>query len=380
MSKQGGFWSYVHEDDKDEGGRITALAELLSRRLRLLTGQNFQIFLDHDSIGWGDDWESRIDEALIGTTFFIPILTPSYFRSESCRKELIRFCSTAKALGLEELILPIYYVTIPEVDSIAPSGDDLIDLVKRYQWIDWREIALENRDSETHRKQVHLLAEQLLARASTAEAKPAPIPKVNLTIENSKRSDSNEDDNPGIIEILAEGEQALPKLSNLMAEYSPILENLSAIINEGTQRITLGDNQGKGFAGRLLVSKWLAEKFEIPAEHLEKLAPEFLETLLKVDPMISTIFKLAHDTADEGEKAAIIEFVTTIRSVVDAAEYGLGAANTLANIIRDNSNWSKDLRKPMRRIERALLQLSDARAIFRQWKAQSSDLVGDHLT
>jgi hypothetical protein len=139
MPGRSGFWSYVRQDDIDEAGRISDLSTSLSKKVRLLTGQEFPIFLDRNSIGWGDDWESRIEEALEGTTFFIPILTPSYFLSENCRKELLRFSSTATALGLKELILPIYYVTVPELESPSPSGDDLINLVRRYQWVDWRD-------------------------------------------------------------------------------------------------------------------------------------------------------------------------------------------------------------------------------------------------
>lgn len=380
MNGRSGFWSYVRDDDADEGGRISELAGLFSRRVRLLTGQSFPIFLDHESIGWGDDWESRIDEALIATTFFVPILTPSYFRSESCRKELLRFSSTATALGLEELILPIYYVAIPELESPPPSGDDLIDLVRRYQWVDWRDTALEDRESSAHRKQVDALAQQLLRRAAAADAKPAVSASAGSQARehgagHPEREAANEDEEPGVLEVLAEGEQALPRLSQLMEAYLPIMKEMSSAANEGTQRLKQSDGLGKGFGGRLLVGKWLANKWANPAEQLEKLAAGFLEELLKIDPMIVTIFQLARAAIDDEERAAIVGFVKVIQTMADAAEEGLGAADSLATVVHENSNWSKDLRKPMQRIERALRQFADARAVFRQWKAQSFDLL-----
>lgn len=49
---------------------------------------------------------SESSQALQETTFFIPIITPSYFRSEPCRKELLDFARAARQFGVEQLILP----------------------------------------------------------------------------------------------------------------------------------------------------------------------------------------------------------------------------------------------------------------------------------
>jgi len=369
MKGPSAFWSYVHADDKDEGKRITQLADLLSRRVRLLTGEPFPIFLDRESIGWGDDWESKIDEALIKTTFFIPILTPSYFRSEACRNELIRFSSTAKALGLDELILPIYYVTIPELDSAPPSGDDLIDQMRRYQWADWRKTALEDSESSIHRKQVDALAQQLLKSVAQADAKPAIAELVPRAGDSGVQQQRGEDDKPGVVDILAEGEGALERLNTLLEQYSPVMKVISDRTTEGTNRIKRSDTQGKGFSGRLLAGRWLATELTGPAEQLEKLAAAFLEELLKVDQMVVTIFQIARRPNESEDRDAVANFVKTVLYMVDAAETGLGKVDELAVTVHENLNWSKDLRKPLQRIERALRQFADARAVFRQWRS-----------
>src|SRR5262245_35542590 len=79
LQAQQAFWSYVHQDDADEGGRIAQLAKLLAARVRFLTGAPLTIFYDQTDIGWGDDWRARLDQELLSTTFFIPVVTASYF-------------------------------------------------------------------------------------------------------------------------------------------------------------------------------------------------------------------------------------------------------------------------------------------------------------
>jgi hypothetical protein len=93
MSAEGaaGFWSYVHRDDEAAGRRITRLATLLREAYGLATGADLELFVDRESLAWGDAWRERIDVAIAGTTFFIPILTPRYFESSECRHELLKF-------------------------------------------------------------------------------------------------------------------------------------------------------------------------------------------------------------------------------------------------------------------------------------------------
>jgi hypothetical protein len=85
------FLSYVRFDDKHEDGKISEIRERLSSEVRAQTGDEFPIFQDRNDIQWGENWESRIEDALDSSTFLIPVITPSFFKSPSCRKELERF-------------------------------------------------------------------------------------------------------------------------------------------------------------------------------------------------------------------------------------------------------------------------------------------------
>jgi F-box protein 11 len=138
------FLSYVHYDDEHEEGRITELLKRLEGEIRVQTGlKEFNIFQDRD-ICWGEQWQARIDSTLDAATFFIPILTPLFFRSDACRNELSKFLDRETALHRHDLILPIYYVNAPEFnDPIKRAGDSLARTLAARQYVDWRELRLE---------------------------------------------------------------------------------------------------------------------------------------------------------------------------------------------------------------------------------------------
>ncbi len=176
-----GFWSYVQQDDADDFGRILDLAGRLRGAYRLRQADELTLFVDRESVQWGDEWSARIDAAIAGTTFFIPVITPSYFKSQACRKELLKFERQARKLGLEQLIMPIYWVPVPELeDNPDEAGDEAITVIARYQWQDFREVRLEDESSSTFRKAVSNLANELANRATrvtaTVEDAPPPAP------------------------------------------------------------------------------------------------------------------------------------------------------------------------------------------------------------
>ncbi len=158
-----GFWSYAHADDDDDGGAVLGLAKRLQSEFSLLTGEPLALFVDRKDLAWGQEWRRRIDDALAGTTFFIAIVTPRYFKSDECRRELLTFAGQAQSLGLEELLLPILYSEVP---SMSPdSEDEAVALVARTQYVDWTASRLQEQSSAAYRAAVNGLAKRLVAIA-----------------------------------------------------------------------------------------------------------------------------------------------------------------------------------------------------------------------
>lgn len=163
-----GLWSYVHADDLADGERISKLARDVGDQFEMLTGETIEIFLDKDALQWGDEWRERIDDALSSIAFFVAVLSPRYFKRPECRRELNFFARRATDLGVKELVLPLLYVDVPGIhdDDVV---DELVALVRTFQWEDWRDVRFLDVASEGYRRGVTRLAARLVDANTKAE-------------------------------------------------------------------------------------------------------------------------------------------------------------------------------------------------------------------
>jgi DivIVA domain-containing protein len=156
------FMSYAHIDDKHLNGMLSEFCRRLSAEVRVQTGREFVIFQDRTAIAWGQNWQARINEALDTVTLLIPIITPSFFRSESCRKELGRFLDREKRLGRNDLILPVYLIYSDEMeDRSRREVDHMARVLSDRQWADWRELRFEPFTSTKVKEAVAQLAQRM---------------------------------------------------------------------------------------------------------------------------------------------------------------------------------------------------------------------------
>lgn len=156
------FLSYVRADDQYEGGLISQLRERLSAEVRMQIGQDFPIFQDRSDIVWGQNWRTRIEETLDTVTLLIPVMTPGFFRSAPCRQEVTRFLERERRLGRGDLILPVYYVSAPQLDDSAQrEADPLATALFARQYADWRELRFEPFTAPVVRKALAQLAIRL---------------------------------------------------------------------------------------------------------------------------------------------------------------------------------------------------------------------------
>jgi CheY-like chemotaxis protein len=134
------FLSYTSRDDEFFGGAITSLRKSLELGVQVVTGhKNFNIFQDIDGIEFGQQWQKRLDQAIASTRFLIPIITPLFFQSDACRDELTKFMAHEKKQKRDDLILPVYYVTVPLLERRDMMRDDSIaTAISARQRYDWR--------------------------------------------------------------------------------------------------------------------------------------------------------------------------------------------------------------------------------------------------
>ena len=174
--------SYAHEDDKYE--HVTRFYERLSHEVGVYIGEEFLIFRDREEILLGQSWKERIEESLDEVTFLIPIITPRFFNSSACRRELQRFLEREEKLKRDDLILPVYFIDCPLMNEAEKrAGNELAQAILKHQYADWRELRHEPFTSLQVGKTLEKLAVQIRDALERVQASPKPeVSKPNADV------------------------------------------------------------------------------------------------------------------------------------------------------------------------------------------------------
>lgn len=163
-----GFLSYVRDDDAHDRGRLTEFRKRLSGEVFAQTGECFDIFQDRNDIAWGQNWRERIHDCIDAGAFLICIITPRFFKSDSCRDEIERFALWEKQLGRNDLILPVYYIDCPLLnDGSRRKSDPVAQLISERNWADWRDQRFESINSPRSMKMFARLAGHIRSALDT---------------------------------------------------------------------------------------------------------------------------------------------------------------------------------------------------------------------
>jgi hypothetical protein len=153
-----GFFSYSREDDEDSNDALSALRYRIQYELRGQLGRQrrtFRLWQDKEAIAAGKLWESEIKAAVAQSVFFIPIITPTVVRSGYCQFELELFLAREAELKRDDLIFPILYIRVPELeDTERFQNYPVLSVIAKRQYVDWRELRLRDVNSTEVREAI----------------------------------------------------------------------------------------------------------------------------------------------------------------------------------------------------------------------------------
>lgn len=361
MTAIDGFWSYVHADDDAESGRIAQLARDVVAQFEMLTGESISLFLDRDRLQWGDDWRPKVDASLSSIAFFVPVITPRYFMSEECRRELNYFARQAQRLGIEELVLPVLWIDVPGLHEDKPT-DELLALVKRFQWSDWTALRFSDLGSGEYRKAVAELAARLVQANSAAEASAR-----NLDIDKVESEPDDED--LGTLDKLGVMEESLPQMTEILNQVGGTIEEIGLAMQGATGEIEANTNPSAALATRLRIARKLASELAGPATSIRSLGNDFSSSLNDVDEGVRIIIARApEEVRDNTQSRTEFEgFFDAIRGMVAQSEVGLGAVANMIAQLEPIEKLSRDLRQPLRTLREGLTLFVDGLTVMRGW-------------
>jgi hypothetical protein len=368
-----GFWSYAHEDDAAEGGRIVRLRERIQAEYKMLTGSSLDIVVDREHLNWGQNFRARLESAIEDTSFFIPILTETYFQSNECRREFQQFVASARELGLERLVMSIRYSAVRDLSE--DSRDTLKALAATMQYENWQDLRLEDEDSKAYRIGVNRLAQRLVDLTKESETLLPKLPTsghltrattgVHESAEPEQHTDDDEDA-PGYLEKMAD----FPAISQAwMAQIEKVSRSMNAVtapFTAFTPSLQAADSQPNPFAAKIQITRRLATALDEPLTEFEADAQEYVAKLVAFDPIVQTMIETLRLSDDENSKQA----VASIRGLVEASQEAIGKLLSAADTARRYRGMSKDLRPMLRRFETGLRNIADAQSIIDGWGEQ----------
>lgn len=192
---------------------------------------------------------------------------------------------------------------------------------------------------------------------------------------SSEPDDSDESEEPGFMDVLAEGEAAIGELTEVLERAGALMQETGGLAADAQGNVKESDARKGGFAGRLNVARQLATDLTPPAVALEIAATEFNAGIAKIDAMLRYI--IARSTEEPAEAGEAQGFVRSVLGMIDASEQSevgvrgmLTGAISLRKIARDLSPVSKMM-------ERAMNQFLKGMGVISGWRDPLNGLLKD---
>ncbi len=215
------FLSYNHADNEHLENGIIRFVEKVKEEYEFSYGETLSLFIDTQSIQWGDDWRKALSRGIEATNFIMPAVTPRYVLSSSCRDELFKFCERIKG-NSHSHILPMIWQPIDAMtlDSVSEKARGIIQNQQYLQLSNLRD--LPETDVE-YKKMVRMTTTKL--REVIESHGP------NGVTVNSAIPDSTTDDERGLLEQLDEANAGIAILQTSITRAVTDIDTIAEALN-----------------------------------------------------------------------------------------------------------------------------------------------------
>jgi TIR domain len=324
-----------------------------------------ELFVDRDSISWGEEWRERIDSFLTQTTFLVPIITPRYFTRSECRRELLEFVAKAKSLGVEKLLLPILYIEVKGLSVDSP--DEAVTLIARTQYVDWHTNRLLEPGSREYRTAVNALALRLLEIArSVAETQLSQELKLNA------EEDVEGDGLYGISEIIEKITELLPDWLDVVLGEQVNDAQVSATWQEYSKKIAKLRSTHAPPSAILSAHIRMTKELLPLAERGQNDARTYLTRSVQLDPLVSALARLVAEHPENfGLATPVREAIDEAMAVIRREEEGLKAGyRNINDAIAKMKHLGRAFQQCNTLLNSKWQAADEGNAIVRRWDAE----------
>ena len=184
-----------------------------------------------------------------------------------------------------------------------------------------------------------------------------------------------EDDGEGALESLARGEEALPRWTETVQEIGEVLSEIGDLTQQSAAEINANTAAGKeSFASRLAAANRLALKLEPPADRLVSLGSRYAAHVLEVDPAIRAFVGFAEEQEGPIDDDAR-GYLRSIDEMVSSSHASMEQLIEFSQVLEEPARFSRELRKPARKMQGALRNILDAQSILDEWQIRVRDVL-----
>jgi hypothetical protein len=365
-----GFWSYSHQDNERDGNGICRLARHIMDEFALVTGETLTLFLDHKDIQWGEEWRRRIDASLAETTFFIPIITPLYFKRSECRRELLSFVGQARSLGAIELVMPILYVDVPGFTE--ESTDEACALVARMQYVDWRKIRLMAEDSAQYREGVNSLAVRLAEIADRYEQHSSLHESEEKAMDGNyveQAAEEAAEEEEGLLDIIAEVEPKVLAWKEIIDSAEIIGRQIDILQKDFVEKMQKAERSGFSSGALLNFIRAFCREYEPLERRSIAKAEAYSSATVELDPSILLLIRMlnAYPEFIRNLPTPLISVEDAYETVRDDEAKNKKKDAESKKMVNRYKGMSKDLTRIVRLLDAEDRLISDGNSILENW-------------
>ena len=357
------FCSYAHADNDEFSNTVQVLVADLCSLHEAETGRPLDIFFDREKIGWGEDLRSSISNAVENATFFIPVITARYFRSSWCRDEFLSFYSKCRAIGVDELILPIILAGRTEITEDSP--DEIIRMVSSVRYIDWSGTWQHGHGSPPWNLGITELVRRLNERREPVESRLVKAAIQRSEDDSALKSQGDEGEKSGEVELS-------DRLTEIAAAGQPVLQFVEDVVTDldtflGELQQEFDDVEVSDFYTMRGKYDRLTAIFSQRGHLIERNAREAVEQAIEFDALLRGITRYSHITKHHQQAERVAPQLEHLRNRAIKLSGMVRDLNAKSQVLRRLEDASLLLQRSLSPVRAALQSSRDIGHILDGW-------------
>lgn len=355
------FWSYAHRDDQNSKGAVLTLLDSIKAEYELQTGSELTVFLDKDSIEWGARWKEVINDALLNTVIFIPVLTPTYLKRPSCLGELRSAFTLFRERGMSCSVFPIRFTNIDNALRYFPD-DDLANALLETQAENYYELNTRDPDSAAYQDYVARLVSRLIdVDKSLCEGHSELVKHACAAIHDAQN---------GYLDNLASLEEEGARQANILNSMTQGMAAIGQLAQEKTAEVLESNAKNGGFSGRLLVIRRMAEELTPLADKFYDDCRDFTRSVDVMGEGVNAYVEICQYY--RGKRSS--SFEETLETLITNSTDAFARCKDFLKSIAIIGKMSRDLREPVNKIQKSLDLFCSTQTQFSKWGESLNNL------